>query len=247
MQVDCTAAAGRERIPTAGLRQRAHAHAHVHAHAQSAGSCCRMAGAGWVLGISMLLGACAAQPVALAPANDAARELLARYQYTQHMDSATRAHNIAQLRARVAAEPTLVNRVELALLLTHPDTAADDRRAAGELLVSCAGEPAATALAGLCLLTGRMLANDVELNRRLVVEQMKMQEAEARAVLQQQQLETLSSQSAAKVDAEARRIATLERRLGDQHKQIASLRRQMRELQAIERSIEERHGTGTAP
>ncbi len=239
MQVECTVAARSERIPSARPRKCA--------HARSPRAYCRAPGAAWLLGIGLLLSACTTQPVVLPPANDPAKELLARYQYAQHLDGATRALNVAKLRARVAAEPTLVNRVELALLLTHPDAPPDDRRTAGELLASCAGEPAATALAGLCLLTGRMLANDVELNRRLVVEQTKIQEAEARAVLQQQQLDALTSRSAAKVDAEARRIATLERQLGDQHKQIDSLRRQMRELQAIERSIEERHGAGTSP
>ena len=203
--------------------------------------------AGLALNAGLLLSACAVQPALLPAASDPATELLARYQHGQHLDGAMRAQNIAQLRVRIAAEPSLVNRTELALLFTHPDADADDRRAASELLASCAGEPATTALAGLCLLTGRMLANDVELNRRLAIEQTKIQEAEARAFMQREQLDALTSQSAAKEDAETRRIASLERQLGDQHKQIDSLRRQMRELQAIERSIEDRHGTGNSP
>ena len=239
MQLDCTLTSLSRQTLRIPLRR--------NARARAMRSYCRVAGATWIVGAGLLLGACATPPITLPPTSDPAKELLTRYQYAQHLDSATRAQNVAQLRARIAAAPTLVNRMELALLLTHPDTAPDDRRAAGELLASCAGEPAATALAGLCLLTGRMLANDVELNRQLVIEQTKIQEAEARAVLQQQQLDALTSQSAAKVDAEARRIATLERRLGDQHKQIDALRRQMRELQAIERSIEERHGAGASP
>ena len=216
-------------------------------HTPSPRSYRRLVAAGLALTAGLLLSACAVQPALLPAASDPATELLARYQHGQHLDGATRAQNIAQLRVRIAAEPSLVNRTELALLFTHPDADTDDRQAAGELLASCAGEPAATALAGLCLLTGRMLANDVELNRRLTIEQTKIQEAEARAVIQREQLDALTSQSAAKEDAETRRIASLERQLGDQHKQIDSLRRQMRELQAIERSIEDRHGTGNSP
>ena len=174
-----------------------------------------------------------------------AQEVLLRYQQSQHLDAGARAQRVAAVRQRIAAEPSLSNRVELALLMSMPDASVADRIAARELLLPCAGDPATDPLVGLCVLAGRMLSNDAELRAQVMAAEQQLREATARAELQQQQVEALTAQSAAKQEAEARRIASLERRLGDQHKQIDALRRQMRELQAIERSIEDRHGGGT--
>ena len=174
-----------------------------------------------------------------------AQEVLLRYQQSQHLDAGARAQRVAAVRQRIATEPSLSNRVELALLMSMPDASVADRVAARELLLPCAGDPATDPLVGLCVLAGRMLSNDAELRAQVMAAEQQLREATARAELQQQQVEALTAQSAAKQEAEARRIASLERRLGDQHKQIDALRRQMRELQAIERSIEDRHGGGT--
>lgn len=194
--------------------------------------------------IVLALGGCAAAPTAVVKPNPA-QEVLLRYQQSQHLDAAARAARVDSVRQRIAAEPSLVNRVELALLMSMPDATVADRVAARELLLPCAGDPATDALVGLCVLAGRMLSNDAELRAQVATAEHKLKEAEARAELQAQQIAALTAQSAAKQEAEARRIASLERQLGDQHKQIDSLRRQMRELQAIERSIEDRHGSAT--
>lgn len=187
---------------------------------------------------------CATTPAAVTQPPPA-QEVLLRYQQSQHLDAGARAQRVAAVRQRIAAEPSLSNRVELALLMSMPDASVADRIAARELLLPCAGDPATDPLVGLCVLAGRMLSNDAELRAQVVAAEQQLREATARAELQQQQIEALTAQSAAKQEAEARRIASLERRLGDQHKQIDALRRQMRELQAIERSIEDRHGGGT--
>ncbi len=189
------------------------------------------------------LQACTTAPPA-APPPLPVQDVLLRYQQSQHLDAAARAARVAAVRQRIGLEPSLVNRVELALLMSMPDASGADRIAARELLLPCAGDPTTDALVGLCVLAGRMLGNDAELRGQIAAVDQQLREATARAELQQQQITNLTAQSAAKQETEARRIASLERRLGDQHKQIDALRRQMRELQAIERSIEDRHGSG---
>jgi hypothetical protein len=196
------------------------------------------------LGTLATLAGCATAPAAVTQPPPV-QDVLLRYQQSQHLDAGARAQRVAAVRQRIAAEPSLSNRVELALLMSMPDASVADRIAARELLLPCAGDPATDPLVGLCVLAGRMLSNDAELRAQVTAAEQQLREATARAELQQQQVEALTAQSAAKQEAEARRIASLERRLGDQHKQIDALRRQMRELQAIERSIEDRHGGGT--
>lgn len=189
--------------------------------------------------LALLTGSCAVLPQA-GPV-DPATTLLVQHQHLLHApgDSVTAA--IANVRARVAAAPSLRNRVELALLLTLPGGPLQQRQEARELLGTCESTASEDPVAALCSVTAGLLTEQLAAQQKLQALEEEAPAAELRSLDLQRQLGALYAQSAARLELEAqKRMRTLERQLSEQRAQLDAMRLQLQELQAIERSIETR-------
>lgn len=189
------------------------------------------------------LGACTALPLDVKP--DGTAMVLKAYRQALHAAPESRAAALQSARTNLAAAPTLAHRLQVALLLTLPDSDAPQWSQAQELLRPCDVTPADDALASVCELTAELLRNALATQQKVVALEEGAKEAERHAQDLQRELAALYAQSTAKLEADAhKRITGLEHQLSEQRTRLDAMRQQLQELKAIERSIDTRREVG---
>jgi DNA repair exonuclease SbcCD ATPase subunit len=149
------------------------------------------------------------------------------------------ARELEQRRSAYAADPSPLNRMQLALLLAMPGGPAEDESTAIALLKGHRAEAADEGVRDLCQLIEVLLASTNRREDRLQALQEELKDRRQRVAALERDLK----QATTHAKELEQRVVVLQRGLVREHAEVLTLQQQLDELRNIERSLEARRGS----